>query len=72
MRACLGFMHIEIRVSGSGFEPGTFGTEGGYLASELWRQMREPISISIEVVTLDPCDVIGLTLSEVRQRILVL
>ena len=50
----------------------TSGSGGEYLASELWRQMREPISISIEVVTLDPCDVIGLTLSEVRQRILLL
>ena len=56
-------------LAGSGFDPGTFGTEGERLASELSRQMGNEISISLEDLAMNLSDVIGLTLSEVRQAI---
>ena len=51
-----------------GFDPGTFGTEGGYLASELLRQMGgRPLSLLEDLVETEVSrDVIGSTLKMSR------
>ena len=50
MRAYLGFAYIRREQVGSGFEPGTFGTEGEERASELSRQIGKRIFLSIYVL----------------------
>ena len=52
-RAYLGFAYRERERAGSGFEPGTFGTEGEKLASELSRQMGNEILISVYVLSYE-------------------
>ena len=47
MRAFLGFVYIAYEPAGMGFDPGTFGSEGEYFASELPGQMGNRILISI-------------------------
>ncbi len=52
MRARLGFYIDGKEPGGTGIEPRTFGTEGEELASELPRQMRERILISVYSLSL--------------------